>query len=507
MSRKRFFQIKGLPVTRFHIALVIGMCSVSMSTAMPAMAQPALSPMLASAAQVVSRKVLGELPANYVKDTLVVSDDGQQIAYVVKTDDGQRVVLNGKEGVAFKQVAGLVLSPMTNRLFYWALEGISNSQRVVLVADGKTLPMALQAQGSLWFSSDGNHWATMVTPAADSGKTSGTVVAILDGKEMGRYPNAGYPSFNRDGKHLAYIVQDGNSKISLMIDGKVRQTYEQPSGNCSFIFQSAQTGPDLGGQFAARYLSDDTLLLLVRDKNCWTVSKNGRALASYSHNIWGGGSLSRINFSGYEDLAAIPRVSLSTASASPAVAWWERLTGKDDRWRVMRDGKPADKQVCDDFWDSQPPVLSPDGLRLAYPCITQTKITETVKISVSIVVDGQKLGTYENVWGLRFSEDGRHVAYAALTGGDDKAQPEWSYFVDAKLAGPKYDSVYPPEFSEDGEHLAWTAIRDEKEVLAVDGRDMAVVDEVVAGPRIQSSGHATWIVRDGNQIIQMEFGG
>lgn len=507
MSQQLNFRHTYARITLTAAMLLFIGCSEAASSDAWGLAQSSLSPASSPTARTASRKVLGELPANYVQDTLVVSVDGQQVAYAVNTDAGQSVVWNGKQGATFQKVAGLVFSPAKNRLFYWALEGLSNSQRIVLVADGKTLPMNLKAQGSLWFSSDGNHWATMVTPAASggSGNTSLSVVVILDGKELGRYPNAGYPSFSRDGKHLAYFVQNSGSKISLVIDGKVQQTYAEPTGNCSFIFRSAMTGPDLGGQFVTRYLSDDTLLLLVRDKNCWTVSKNGVALASYGHNIWGGGSLQRIEFSGYEDLAAIPSISLDAASASPIVAWWERMAGKDNHWRVMRDGRPADNQVCDDFWDNAPPVLSPDGLHVAYSCVTQTKITETVQISVSVVMGGQKLGTYRNVWGLRLSTDGKHVAYAALIGDDGKDRPLWSYFVDGKSVGPKYDSVYPPSISEKGESIAWTAIRDEREVLAVDGRDVAVVDDVIVGPRIHESGAVMWIVRDGNQIVRLEF--
>jgi hypothetical protein len=138
------------------------------------------------------------------------------------------------------------------------------------------------------------------------------------------------------------------------------------------------------------------------------------------------------------------------------------------------------------------PVFSPVGSRMAYRIYHHG--------SWEVLADGTPGRSYDAVWNLVFSPDGRQVAYAAkrgtkvvpIVGGDewgeyDRFRPgivfapngsraacivrlgdKWAVLVDGVVGGA-YDRVHQPAFDPTGEHIAYLAERDGQRMLVVDG--------------------------------------
>jgi len=440
---------------------------------------------LAKAELSVTKKVLTNIPESVVEGTVTISDDGQAYAFVVKSQEGQRIVLNGKQQIPFSRISKPIFSPISNKFFYWALDKSSGKQEIVLVADGKQISSGLNNEGSLWFSRDGKRWAAV------GGKQKGVVI-FIDGKQIDKYSDASYPTFSRNGKHLAFLVPGG-----LIVDEVQIKEFKDPEVDVSFEVGAYVIGPNMPPLHKIRYLSDGSLLFITKDLKGWTVFKDDKRLASYRQNIWGGGSLRIMNFSGFEDAASILPSSINIADAAPYAIWWEKQEGKNMKWRVVRNGLPVDKIVSDSYWDSQKPVLSANGKRWGYPAYIDA--TKTDKEDLFAIFDGKKYGPYSHLWGITFSKNNKRFAYAASDGSDE--QP-WSYYIDGKKLNSKYDSVWPPQLSNDGRRFAWKAKRADKMVVAVDDRDVYVGKKPLKGPIIDNNRHVHWYIIEDNKLVQ-----
>jgi hypothetical protein len=448
---------------------------------------------------VLNREDVLTLPKDYQKGSLIFSEDGTKYAFVIENSEGQRVVENGVPQESYAQCVRLRFSPRTNRLFYWALDQSGGKRQVVLVADAKVIPTSFASNGSLFFSANGARWAAV---GGEQGKQEGDkilvgeVVVFADGQEVGRYRDASWPSFSLDGKHLAFLSKDDTSRISLIVDGQKRTTYAAPAVKCSYAMTASVIGPNLPPLFSVEYMSDGTLLILTQDQNGWTLYRDDKPVSSYLQNVWGGGSLQVMVFEEFKTAASILASSIATAESTPVAAWWERMAGEKEQWRVVRDGRPVDKIVCPGFWSDDSPSVSANGKRCGYTAFQKSAEGND---DIFVVVDGTKFGPYKNTWGFKFSRDGKRFAYAASDG--SKESP-WRYYADGKALAPTYGSVYPPVFSDGGTHLAWRAERGSKPVLALDGNEAAVGEEALWGPMFNKAGRVGWMVKDGDKVIR-----
>jgi hypothetical protein len=443
----------------------------------------------------VQRSDLITLPANYTKGSVAFSPEGKHYAFVVGASGTQRVVLDGVESPEFKACSFPIFSK-AGKLFFWGVK----EGKIVLSADGRIIPTSFAGEGTVVFSKDGAPWAAYGSEQVKHNGNSiypGIVVMFLDGVELGRYDDVGLPEFSRDGKHLAFLARDGGQMI-LVVDGKVSSRFDKPKVNSSKAFSLFVNGPSMFLYTSLYYLNDGGIFALAEDANGWTVYKEGNALTSYLQNVWGGGEYTLILNKGFEDAASIYGRSLAVAEDAPVVAWWERPSGKGAFWRVVVDGKPADAITSPDFWSPQPLVLSHDGKRIAYAANFASGGAK--KPEVYVIVDGVKNGPYAHVWGIRFSDDAKHFAYAASDGSSGDA---WSYYLDGKRFGQKYSAVYPPVFSANGRHVAWQATRNNKLELTLDGEDIGTTEEVLWGPEIQAAGASSWAVREGAKVIKI----
>lgn len=441
------------------------------------------------------RSVLLTPSSGFDKDSLVFSDDGKHYAYVSGPSGAQRIVLDGVPGQQFFRCSTPRFSP-ADRLFFWAVNG----GKIILSADNRAIPTPLRSEGYLEFSKDGAHWAAYgAEPESQNGNviTAGSIVLYEDGQEVGRYDDVSFPEFSRDGKHLAFLSMQ-NGRMYLVVDGKLSATFDQPKVKSSMMFRAFVNGSNMSMFTSVHYGGNTSLQELVQDANGWTIYKDGQPVASYLQNIWGGGDYRLLVFSGFEDAASILAYSFTVAEDAPVALWWEHPPGKGASWRVALNGKPADTMTFPNFWSSSRPVLSHDGKHLAYAADSEPAGSK--KSTVYVIADRTRFGPYGNVWGIRFTDDGKHLGYAASVG---SGKTNWSYYLDGKPFGMKFDSVYPQAFSPNGRHVAWHASRDEKQILVVDGEEVATTEDVVWGPDVSDSGETSWAVRNESNIVRI----
>lgn len=127
-------------------------------------------------------------------------------------------------------------------------------------------------------------------------------------------------------------------------------------------------------------------------------------------------------------------------------------------------------------------TISPDGKRVAYAAKQDDK--------EFVVVDGVEGKKYDYIKNLTFSPDGQHFAYAA---GEEKYfQPDspfsGSYMVkrmfvvidttegkkyDGTYAGGNVSQTYDPSFSKDGKKVTYTAIKNGKNIIVIDDKELS----------------------------------
>jgi hypothetical protein len=142
---------------------------------------------------------------------------------------------------------------------------------------------------------------------------------------------------------------------------------------------------------------------MTQDEEGWGIYRDGRRMASYPASLL---AARPYMLDSCATATAIAAWSFVTAEQAPVAAWWERLEGSEERWRVVVDAKPVDDVVCDKPWLKQPPELSADGRHVAYACPVTRPLAR-----VLLVADGRRHGPYLDVWGYAWSDDGAHVVY------------------------------------------------------------------------------------------------
>lgn len=127
-------------------------------------------------------------------------------------------------------------------------------------------------------------------------------------------------------------------------------------------------------------------------------------------------------------------------------------------------------------------TISPDGKRVAYVAKQYDK--------EFVVIDGVEGKKYDYIKNLKFSPDGQHVVYAAGEGKyfQPDSQVSGNYMVktmfivtdntEGKKYGGTYVEVnigqtYDPFFSKDGKKVTYTAIKNGKNIIVVDDKELS----------------------------------
>lgn len=157
------------------------------------------------------------------------------------------------------------------------------------------------------------------------------------------------------------------------------------------------------------------------------------------------------------------------------------------KWLMVADGKEGPE-----FVEVDAPRFSPDGQHFAYRAVSQRAETAGgLFIRWKMVVDGKEGPEFEELSLPVFSPDGQHLAYRGKrTPGtearevlilDGKEMGEYEYTSQVKLETMtrEFDQDGQAVFSPDGHHWAYRARRKKnKEMMLFDGKESAEFEEV-----------------------------
>lgn len=173
----------------------------------------------------------GQLSEPYTaigNNSLVLSPDASRLAYAVKKPQGWAVIENDVEHPAYTTIAAnsLRFSPDSQRFVYAAL---THGQWSVIL-DGKAQqPFNKIATRTLAFSPNSQKLVYI-------GYSAGTAHVVLDGDVVGGYDYADQLTFSPDSEHLVWLASDGEQYF-LVADGmSSHETFDEPLAGARIHF-------------------------------------------------------------------------------------------------------------------------------------------------------------------------------------------------------------------------------------------------------------------------------
>lgn len=457
----------------------------------------------------VAKHRLTRLPSTYRTGGIAIADDGLSWISAVRTGEGVVDITTGAGRIgSYQETSPPAFTPIARLPFFWTLQKPADTMQIGLFVKDRIVPTPFARPTPVVLSRDGAHWAIAAAVGAVEALPSEVtpMVVMVDGVERGRYHDTSKPAFSFDGQHVAWLAEDEGRKLSLVVDGAVRRTYDAPAPppghTVSEPLHRSTMASEMALQYAVQYLSDGRILAIVRDRAGWTVERDGTALASYDFNPTSRPDNGAPDIDPFALTNAFTPESLAVADAAPVAIWWERLPGAPVQWRVVRDGTPVDGVVCLSAWTGQQPIVSPDGQHVAYPCTTNDGADFGDPPRVYIVVDGRRFGPYVNIWGLRLSDDGAHAVWAAATSKD--ANAPWRYAIDGLLLKTEVNEAFRPRLDPTNRHLAWLGRQGKHLRFGLDDTPLGTVDEVLWGPKFVDTRTAAWVVRKKHTLVRVD---
>jgi Tol biopolymer transport system component len=362
--------------------------------------------------RLITREVsLGKSNPGEVKYSRAISRDQKHIAYTVKANDGEFVMLNGVAGKTYTSIPRVALSEA----------GI---------------------KGQIRFSPDGNR----VAYVAGRGKK---FLVVVDGKEGAEYDriSVGVPSFSPDSRRISYFAERGG-KTFAVVDGTESKPFDFASSDAPIF------SPD----------SRRVIYMARRDKQTYVVI-DGREV--FESEYVGGPRFSK---TGKRMVYTVARqdqwlVVTNGKQGKSYNGLGNNIEFSDDEKHVLyRANTPAGQLIVVDEVETEPrPVIeensygfSPNGQRVAY-------IGWDYRDEQYVVVDNKKGQLYEDVNKPVFSPDSKHVVYAAWRAGKE-------FVVTDGVEGEAFDEVNDYfRFSPDGKRMVYFAKRGAQQFLVVDG--------------------------------------
>jgi hypothetical protein len=438
----------------------------------------------------VRKRRLTRLPIAWRRPSIHVGRNGDHVTYTVRDGDGYYVMTPNGRGPRYVDVSLPLLAPDSDRVFYWGTREENGRTRYDVVADGRIVPTRFVAPGDLVSAPGGRRWAARGEIADDASESADRRAFILvDGREFGPFVVSSRPSFSHDGAHVAWLAQPDGERTIAFVDGAPVRTFDRPPVDAAFFDRQSGIG----------YLPDGRLLALAPDGGGWALYRDDERVAAFAHSLVPGSTM--LVGPDPDPRPSIAAPSIVIASDAATVVWWERLAGFEERWRVVRDGAPIDDRVCSSYWETQTPVVTADGSHVAYVCVgpPETGIPLGYRW---IVRDGRRFGPYTESWTLGLADDGGTVAYGAA---ESLPVTTWRIFADGEARSEPADLVWRPRFSPDGRHLFWAAGPEHgRRRLVMDGRTVTRFDDVLSGPEFPTSHTATWAIRRGRAVAQIQ---
>lgn len=374
--------------------------------------------------QIVIRETsLGKIQQGIFMESIVASSDGRRVAYAVKNDGKMFIVVDGKEGKRYDNLAIPMFSPNSQRIAYGATSG---NKEIVVVDDQEGPPYDKIMAGGPLFSYDSQR----VAYVAERGDKQ---IVVVDGQEGQVYDGIGEDSlqFSPDSQRMAYAVTHQNNKMFIVVDEREGQLYDG-IGEKGLTFS-----PD-SQRIAYTVFRDDKQLAVI----------DGQEGQFYD-------GIDGFMFS--PDSQRFAYVGM-------------HIGARDNKQVVVLDGK---EEITYDAILKGSLLFSPDSKRLAYVAEHGDK-----KI---VVVDGKEGQAYDEIGknSLRFSTDSRRLTYVAIQG--DK-----SFIVVDGQEGRSYDYEMIGEdalkFSPNSQRTVYIAGRGDDKFIVLDGREGKPYDEIFTSP-------------------------
>jgi WD40 repeat protein len=320
---------------------------------------------------VVSGRHQGKVYAAIAEDSVVISPDGEHVAYTAKGKAGGWLnVIDDNEGEVYSAVGEVVFSPDGRHNAYMA----ERNGRHFIVNDDKAMPGQYDGiiAGTPVFSTDGTHMAY-------AARLNDKQFVVADGKKGSDYDNVVSLLFSPDGRRLAYLAAKGTRERHeqfLVVDGREGKKYENVG--------SLRFSPD------SRHLA-----YIVTAGEQQFVVADGVERQRYF-------GVTNLTYS--PDNRRLAYVAVSQRGGLPAV-----IVDTEGQAVPAAGGASVIQSVRAVANDSL--TFSPDGTRLAY--------IGGVEGAWFVVVDGAVSGkAYDGIWDLGFSPGSRHVAWTARIGRD-----------------------------------------------------------------------------------------
>ena len=385
-------------------------------------------------------ELLGEL-SDEPKDVaeVVLSNDGMRFAAKIKRGKQWVLVVDGKEGPASEDFAGISFSrPGAQHIVY----AVKRNGKWTEMMDGKELGPQFDALAP---DPSRNPQLSAGPPWTPAPYTPGSVGGIVNGLDaVGML----YTMMStRLGQNLAPTSTEAAKQMQGSFwlwqgDTLQRHVYGIRRGKTSFVVIDGKEGPgfeDVGGP---AFSPDGQRLAYAakRDKE-WRVVVDG------------------VEGPGFQEIGS-PVFSLDGSRLAYAAK-------SEKRW-AMIDGSGSGPK----FMEISPPYFSPDGKRLAYWAKRETKKETTgpeiYVMSELIVADGKEGPDFDAVGPPVFSPDSAHLAYWAK--GKKK---EHVLIVDGQPRFEFKELLAGPEFSPDGQHIAYVDWSNGGYVGTLDGKSVA----------------------------------
>ena len=432
----------------------------------------------------ITEKIVNHIGKNRTSN-FIVSENGMRVAYVIGAGkyneemspneawERYQVVVDGKKGKAYPRISEVQFSPDSKRVGYIA-------GHVVVIDDKQDQtfgPNATEASdqqiGELFglrFSPDSRSYVyTTASTNAD-----GPAFVVLNGTKLQSYARVHNPIFSPNSKHLAYSAQLSNPRREFtVLDGKEGPTFDHliEDDNLKFSPDSSKLSY-LGwseNNKQAQYIIDQNgseRLRLPAGEKWRTFSPDSQHIAYVSQT---GRSIKTVLIDGrnahsFDAWSISPPIFSQDSQRMAFVVLTKDPTKGNGQGYVVLDGKKSKiyRAIL-----LQEPIFSPNSQHFAFGANDGT--------SWFAVIDGREIGGYNSVRDLQFNPSDSSLEFIAQIG--DK------FCVNYRgVNGKLFDQITELRFSNDGKNLAYVALdsKSKKWQVVLNEQASAPFDLVIA---------------------------
>lgn len=391
---------------------------------------------------------LATIPGDHeVVEGPIFSPNGRKVAYVAKTENKYFVVVNGKEGKAYDEIAGVPLfSPNSQKMAYIAKKDCMES---TIELEGKEYPIKTGCKELVVINDEEGKVYNKVHPPIFSPDSQKIVYEAIKERNFfivvnGEEKDEGYPIFSPDSHKIAYITREGEQRF-IVVNGKEGKKYDAIS---HLIFS-----PD----------SQKIAYIAEKEDGYFTVV-NGEEGKTY-YLIFG------------------PPVF---SPDSQKIAY--KVRKRDEiKWFIVVNGEEG--KIYDDVGA---PIFSPDSNKIAYRAKKEGRFSEVIvgnERTCLIVVNGKESKSYDDVWDPVFSPDSQKLAYRARR---SRKEDAGTFLVidgeEIKTHATSDSPTYTPIFSPDSQKIAYVDMEDNKRLIVINGKKSKAYDRIYTKPKFTSDG-------------------